>query len=132
MSSIETSKNNADGAVLYYDGACSLCSREMSSLRKHASPDLCLKDIHSLSAEEQQTLPSKKDLLTFLHARTSDGRWVVGADANVLAWQYTRFGSCLKVLRWPLIKPVVDFCYSKWAVKRYANNVAKGMYKDSV
>lgn len=123
---------NTTETVLYYDGACGLCSHEMTTLRKYANRGLCLKDIHTLSLEEQKKLPSKKKLLMFLHARTTGGQWVTGADANVLAWQYTRFGKLFKILRWPLIKPTIDFFYAKWAVRRYDANVSKGLYKDSV
>lgn len=132
MELIDKSPKNSEETVLYYDGACGLCSREMATLRKLANKELRLQDIHALSKDEQNELPPKKDLLTLLHAGTSDGRWVVGADANVLAWQYTRFGKMFKWLRWPFIRSVVDFIYGKWAVRRYENNVSKGLYKDSI
>lgn len=124
--------------TLYYDGACSLCTREMNILNKYADASLCLQDIHTLNDSElkyidrqdkAKDIPSKKDLLLYLHAKTEDGRWVIGADANVLAWQYTKFGMFFKVLRWPLVAPIVDWIYDIWAKQRFERNKERGLYK---
>ena len=75
--------------TLYYDGACPLCSREMKHLAKLKRDSLDLVDIHQ--TDITQDMPSKEDLLLNLHLKRGD-EWVVGADANVAAWQHTRLG----------------------------------------
>jgi len=76
--------------TLYYDGACPLCAREMKHLAKLKRESLDLVDIHGLEITEE--MPSKEDLLLNLHLKRGE-EWVVGADANVAAWQHTRFGA---------------------------------------
>ena len=104
--------------VLYFDGSCPLCQREMTHLAKMKSEKLILQDVHELEIDSDA--PSKETLLKSLHLRQGD-RWVVGIDANIAAWQYTRIGVLWQWLRWPLIKPIASWCYNMWARKRYAN-----------
>jgi predicted DCC family thiol-disulfide oxidoreductase YuxK len=56
---------------------------------------------------------------------------VTGLDANIAAWQYTRIGMLWRWLSWPFIKPVADWCYRFWAVKRYAKRYPARQADDS-
>ena len=102
--------------VLYYDGQCPLCTAEMGRLSTLADGDLRLQDIH---ATQDTTLPGKEDLLRNLHLRTADGHLLTGIDANVAAWQHTRFGLLWRWLRWPLVRPIADAFYRRWASWRF-------------
>ena len=102
--------------ILYFDGACPLCNREMKHLESLKRETLELVDIHSLPNTEN--LPDKEALLLNLHLKRGD-EWLIGADANVAAWQHTRFGFAWRWLRWPLIRHIVDPVYAFWARKRY-------------
>ena len=104
-------------AILYYDGRCPLCLREMDRLGRLKSEQLQLADIHSLPADKD--FPHKDTLLRTLHLRLPDGRWLTGADANVAAWQYTSRGHWFRWLRWPPLRPIVDRVYAAWAHWRY-------------
>lgn len=103
--------------VLFYDGSCPLCLREINLMRKYTNKKIDFLDIHAHRFDE--THPSQELLLRRLHLRTTDGKWLVGLDANVHAWSYNSYGKILKVLRWPIIKVMVDFVYFKWADRRY-------------
>jgi predicted DCC family thiol-disulfide oxidoreductase YuxK len=102
--------------VLYFDGSCPMCQREMAHLANMKSEQLVLQDIHALESEND--VPPKEALLKSLHLRRGDN-WVVGIEANIAAWQYTRIGILWRWLRWPLIKPIASWCYTIWAAKRY-------------
>lgn len=102
--------------TLYYDGQCPLCDREVARLKALSGDALVLCDIHTV---DDPNLPSKEILLQSLHLRTTQGDWVQGLDANVLAWQYTRFGFLIRWLRWPLIHVFSRRVYNCWAVRRY-------------
>ena len=102
--------------VLYFDGSCPLCQREMAHLANMKLDQLVLQDIHALETEGD--VPPKEALLKSLHLRRGD-KWIVGIDANIAAWQYTRIGILWRWLRWPLIKPIASWCYGIWAAKRY-------------
>lgn len=109
-------KPNVTIDTLFYDGACPLCAREMKHLAKLKRESLDLVDIHGVEITDD--MPSKENLLLNLHLRRGD-EWVVGADANVAAWQHTRFGALWAWLRWPLIRSIVDPVYAFWAKRRY-------------
>jgi predicted DCC family thiol-disulfide oxidoreductase YuxK len=102
--------------TLYYDGACPLCAREMKHLAKLKRDSLELVDLHRIHISPD--MPSKEDLLLNLHLKQGH-EWLVGADANVAAWQHTRFGMLWMWLRWPVIKQIVDPVYAFWAKRRY-------------
>ena len=102
--------------TLYYDGACPLCTREMKHLAKLKQESLALVDIHTIEVTDD--MPSKEDLLLNLHLKRGDS-WIVGADANVAAWQHTRIGVLWSWLRWPGIRQLIDPLYAFWAKRRY-------------
>ena len=102
--------------TLYYDGACPLCTREMKHLAQLKRESLALIDIHSIEITDD--MPPKEDLLLNLHLKRGDS-WIVGADANVAAWQHTRIGVLWSWLRWPGIRQLIDPLYAFWAKRRY-------------
>ena len=87
---------------LFYDGQCPLCVAEMDKLRTLADGGLDLVDIHT--TDEELDLPEREALLGTLHLRRKEGGFLVGMDANVAAWQHTRYGWLWRPLRWPLIR----------------------------
>ena len=94
----------------------------MKHLAKLKRESLDLVDIHTVDITDE--MPRKEDLLLNLHLKRGE-EWVVGADANVAAWQHTRFGALWAWLRWPVIKQIVDPVYAFWAKRRY-----EGLYGD--
>ena len=106
--------------TLYYDGACPLCSAEISKLRNYAKDALILRDIHELDPGE--TLPHKNILLSRLHLKTAEGEWLTGLRANIRAWHHTPFRFLWRMLDWPLISPVSHWFYDLWLRKRNASS----------
>ena len=102
--------------TLYYDGQCPLCRREMSRLRAARGAAIALVDIHSLGDD---TPVDRHELLRTLHLRRADGQWLRGADANVSAWDNTDKARWLALLRWPVVRHIVDLGYRFWAAWRY-------------
>ncbi|MDP4652461.1 MAG: DUF393 domain-containing protein [Haliea sp.] len=103
--------------ILYYDGQCPLCTREMAKLGQLCDGELQLQDIHGLTSETE--LPDRDTLLRTLHLKTADGQLLTGIDANVMAWQHTRFGPLWRWLQWPVIRPVAEAAYRFWAQRRF-------------
>ena len=124
--------------TLYYDGQCPLCVSEMDRLRRLKGPELSLRDIHALDAELDDDVdsynaatcntdrPDRDTLLRVLHLER-DGVFLTGVDANVAAWQHTRFGWLWRWMTWPLIRPVVEIAYNRWARWRYDRLYSQGM-----
>lgn len=101
--------------TLYFDGKCSLCRHEIKWISRWADNSLVLIDIH-----KDIDLPKEKsELLKTLHLRTTTNEWQLGLDASVTAWKHTPIGFVLLPLRWPLIKPLADKIYSRWAKRRF-------------
>ena len=109
--------------TLYYDGHCPLCTREVGKLGALNDGGLRLVDIHEV---EEDGLPSRDTLLRDLHMRTAEGDLLVGIDANVAAWQHTRYGVFLRWLRWPIIRTVSTRVYAFWAARRYRRLYQRG------
>ncbi len=104
--------------TLYYDGKCPLCAKEITLLAKLKDRNLILSDIHSVSAG-RASWPDQREMLRVLHLKTQSGKWLVGLDANVAAWQHTRIGWLFSPLRWPIIRLFADRVYGWWANRRY-------------
>jgi predicted DCC family thiol-disulfide oxidoreductase YuxK len=74
--------------TLYYDGRCPLCIAEMSRLAAHRPDHLALKDIHQLALDEV----TKHRMLKAQHLKAADGSFKVRLEANIAAWEDTRWG----------------------------------------
>lgn len=110
--------------TLYYDGQCPLCNAEIERLREVRGDALRVADIHESTPEGDA--PDRETLLKTLHLRRADGSWLTGADANVAAWEGTRQGKWLRVLRWAPLRPLVDAVYALWASWRYRRLYGRG------
>lgn len=104
--------------VLYYDGACPLCRREINMARRLAR-NVDFIDVHQLSDEQLPTPFSRAALLRDLHLRDRSGQWAIGLAANVGLWQRTRFGFIWRILQWPIIHPLARLGYRWWADRRF-------------
>ncbi len=110
--------------TLYYDGDCPLCRTEIDHLKKITDCGIAFQNIHELDIE-----PSDAEArLRVLHLETPTGAVLRGLDANVAAWQHTRWGVLVKPLRWPLIRQIADVVYDYWAARRF-DRMYPGGYK---
>jgi predicted DCC family thiol-disulfide oxidoreductase YuxK len=108
--------HNDKAAVLFYDGACPLCSAEIARLQQASDGSLQALDIHDPAVGAGEDTDK---LLKTLHYISPAGDRLVGLDANVAAWQHTRWGFAWRWLRWPLVHPVASMLYDAWALWRY-------------
>jgi predicted DCC family thiol-disulfide oxidoreductase YuxK len=68
---------------------------------------------------DEGDLPPRDTLLRELHLQKADGDMLVGIDANVAAWQHTRYGMLLRWMAWPGIRALTSRVYAFWARRRY-------------
>ncbi|MGR5169393.1 thiol-disulfide oxidoreductase DCC family protein [Vibrio astriarenae] len=105
--------------VLYYDGKCPLCSKEMGHLRRHdKSGKLLLIDVHSERFQSQNSVTIEEAML-ILHAIDHQGTLYLGLDAAHKAWSLLGKRRLYGPLRLPLIKPIADHLYVWFAKNRY-------------
>jgi predicted DCC family thiol-disulfide oxidoreductase YuxK len=102
--------------TLYYDSACPLCRGEVNKLTKFTQDNLVVKNIHELDADN--TVPDREILLSRLHLKTADGRWLTGLTANIRAWHHTPFRHLWRMLDWPLIRFFSHSAYDFWLRRR--------------
>ena len=80
----------------------------MARLAKYHDEGLELLPITSLAAEDQAAMRSE------LHLKTEDGQWVKGLEANVRAWEHTRYGSVVGLLLHPALRWLAELGYRMW------------------
>ena len=113
--------------TLYFDGACPLCRREIRLLRRLTRGRLLLVDVHQLrDIDPEADRPDPEAMLRLLHLQTGEGRWLVGLDANIRAWQHTRWGLFWRLLAIPPLRGLAEQVYRRWASRRYARRYACG------
>lgn len=115
---------NTDQDILYFDGQCPLCAREIRTLRRLQQGGLAFVDVHQQSEHAEDERPGREQLLRRLHLRRADGHWEVGLPATVRAWSHTRAGVLFRPLLWPGLFLVADWVYRRWADRRYERKYA--------
>lgn len=106
--------------ILYYDGACPLCRAEIRKLAELADSNLSLQDIYLLP--DDGSTPPKDQLLARLHLRRADGTWLTGLEANIQAWQHTKYAACWRLLNLPVIRWFSHLAYELWLKWRQRRN----------
>ncbi len=100
---------------LFVDGDCPLCRREvrwmqsLNNVNKVEFIDIASPDFESVDRHGQAQLMSQ------IHARTSDGNWVVGADAFRLVYRTLGFRSLVWLSELPLICQLINVAYRIFA-----------------
>lgn len=111
-------KNNE--ADPFFDGTCPLCAMEMQQLTAaDHNHQLTLVDIYQphFSQQYPHIVPIKAN--NILHAQDEHGRLYLGLDATQRAWNTVGKKPWVNVLRIPVIRPIADWCYLKFARHRY-------------
>ncbi len=97
---------------LFYDAECPLCVAEVRKLAVLAGDALECIPVQSLP--EDADTPTKPVLLSRLHLRDANGNWLIGLDANIQAWQHTKYGWLWRILKWPGIHYLALNGYEVW------------------
>ena len=96
--------------TLFYDGQCPICNAEISRLEALVDDNLVCVDIHSATS----TPLDKQQLFSELHLLKADGELLIGLEANVAAWQHTKWRSLAGILLWPVIRWFAELGYRGW------------------
>ncbi|MDA0128032.1 DUF393 domain-containing protein [Vibrio sp. MarTm2] len=105
--------------TIFYDGTCPLCLKEMKALKQHDTQDLLsIVDLHSPDfAAYPHVDPVEASRI--LHAYDHNHNLLLGLDVTYRAWSLVGKGWLYAPLRWPLISPMADWAYIKFANNRY-------------
>ncbi|XOV79641.1 MAG: thiol-disulfide oxidoreductase DCC family protein [Aestuariibacter sp.] len=115
--------------VIFYDGQCPLCLKEMQHLRRlDQNQRLTLIDIFSERFSNEYPEMQDKPVLQKLHgylvptssSDTIAKQMLTGLDVTYHAWRLVGRGWIVKPLRWPLLKPIADGFYLWFAKHRFS------------
>jgi predicted DCC family thiol-disulfide oxidoreductase YuxK len=106
-------QGNADRLLVWFDGACPLCRREIAFMKRlDRRGAIEFVDIGGL--KEAQCPVERVVLLSRFHAR-EDGRLVSGSKAFAAMWRAIPLLRPLGLLaRVPLVQPVLERCYTSF------------------
>lgn len=106
--------------TMYYDGACPVCSREVSFYRNlDRKGAVRWRDISLDEGDLGADRISQTDALTILHARLPDGRVVTGVDAFIAVWdRLPGFKGFARLARWRPVTWMLEKGYAWYAPRR--------------
>ncbi|MCB0327192.1 MAG: DUF393 domain-containing protein [Bdellovibrionales bacterium] len=106
--------------VLFFDGACHLCSREIRHYKKIDDASiLSFVDISDPSFDASAYGLDSKRVHKLMHLRTPTGDIKIGVDAFIEIWkQFDRYKNLARFVSFPLIKFFAQIGYRVFAVLR--------------
>ncbi|MCH8536668.1 MAG: DUF393 domain-containing protein [Alkalimonas sp.] len=106
-------------AILFYDGSCGLCRKEISWLRQRLDGKIQLQDISAANFSSYQGVKAA-DMMSTLHVW--DGvRFITGLDASLYYWSLAGMRKLVLFLRLPVVYQTAKFSYTLWARLRPKN-----------
>jgi len=98
--------------IIYYDGACPLCTIEIAHYQKQdGAENLCFRDVSRADETPGADLTREQALARF-HIRQEDGTLVSGATAFVAIWDdLPKWRWAARVARLPLVLPMMEIGY---------------------
>lgn len=106
--------------IVFYDGSCPLCQKEITSLEREG----CLLDLKDIHTEDNLPVP-KETLLKELHAITASGNVLVGFDANLFMWRHGHYAWLARITSLPGLYQITREVYNCWAEWRYESRYGK-------
>lgn len=102
--------------LVFYDGACALCTSEIHLLRRwDRAAKLDLIDIAAPGYDESAWPVSLADMNAALHVRLPDGTWLTGMPATRHIYRAIGRGWMVASTGWPLLSRVFDRAYAWFA-----------------
>lgn len=107
--------------TVFYDGSCSLCSREIRHYMRIAPSDTySWVDISSTPEPLNKLGYTQEDGMRLLHAQDNDGTIQIGVAAFICIWKKLPYWRILApIASAPIISPILDACYLKFANWRF-------------
>ena len=110
---------NSQELELFFDGACPLCKREISLLKKlDRKGKIKFTDISSSNFNPSTYGMSIDSLMKEINARLSDGTWIKGVEVFRKLYELVGFKFIVKVSRWPVVSQLLDTGYRIFAKNR--------------
>ncbi|MDP4535830.1 DUF393 domain-containing protein [Alkalimonas collagenimarina] len=102
-----------DDAILFYDGSCGLCRKEISLLRQRLDGKIQLQDISDESFSSYQGV-NATEMMSTLHLWDGN-QFITGLDASLYYWSLAEMKALVRFLRLPGIYQAATLGYRLWA-----------------
>ena len=108
--------------TVFYDGKCSLCSKEINYYKTIANPkNFTWLDVANNPNYLKSIDVNLSDALMQLHVLDNKNNIYVGVDAFIIIWRNLRFWRILSfIVSFPVIKQIANVFYKKFAERRFA------------
>ena len=105
--------------IIFYDGGCPLCVKEMRHLNKlDEQNNIQFENINEDDFRQRFPAINVDDANAYLHGQRADGEMIYGLDVTHAAWSQVGKGWMIAPLRWPVIGWVADKIYLGFAKHR--------------
>ena len=112
---MNTTKKFCVPLTVYYDASCPLCATEMHALRDlDWRGRLKLVDCSAQEFDDRNIACegiTREDLMTRIHARDPEGRWLVGLDAFEAVYGAAGLKAAARFWGNPRLRPLLDRIY---------------------
>lgn len=106
--------------TLLYDESCPLCKLEIDNLRARNEKNLLrFVDISGKDFDPRTYGIPQAELMRIIHAIKPDNSIVTGVAVFRLAYEAIGLGWIIAPTGWPLLKPLFDWLYLRFADNRY-------------
>ena len=110
--------------IIFYDGGCPLCVSEMRHLSKLDTESLIsLENIHADDFSERFPHIDQQRADQILHGQLANGEVIYALDVTYNAWALVGKRHWVAILRWPIIKQIVDYSYLFFA--KYRSTISR-------
>ncbi|MDT8405884.1 MAG: DUF393 domain-containing protein [Methylococcales bacterium] len=111
--------NNAHDFILFYDGHCPICQKEVAWLRwKNRKGRLAFQDIQDKRFDPEIYSKTFDEFMAEIHGLYPDGRLVKGVEVFCAAYSAVGLGWLTAPIRWRLLRPLFDCLYTWFARHR--------------
>lgn len=105
---------------IFYDSQCPLCAAEMAKLSRCDKAGVIeLADLADVNFAERYPHIDAQYANQILQGETDKGEILQGLDVTYLAWSLVGKKHYVAPLHWPMVRPVADFIYLKFAKHRH-------------
>lgn len=117
---------NQEKTIMFYDGGCPLCSREVAHYRRiDINDNVTWLDISAEPDVLEQHNIGYTEAMKHLHVSNTKGEIVRGAYAFHALWQaLPRYRVLARIVSFPGILWFMDRVYSQFAKRRFAKRMA--------
>ena len=108
------------GLTVYYDKSCPLCDTEMCALQERGARMRLVDCSASAFPVEGVDGVSRARMMSRMHARTREGKWLVGLDAFDAIYSSADLHGAARLWRSRALRPLLNLLYASIARYRQA------------